>query len=81
MCSQFKLEQLVMSAVPDLVELGTNFALFLYRTDKHLMLEDIVDSQAARVLQKRESMENWQEFERTKREFVETKRELNEKII
>jgi hypothetical protein len=40
------------SNMPELVELGTTFALFLYRTDKNLMLEDIVDAQAARYLQK-----------------------------
>jgi hypothetical protein len=46
------------------------------------MLEDIVvEEDALKVLKKRDSVEIWKEFERTKVERVQLARQLNERII
>lgn len=71
-----------MSQDFDEATLGIDFALFLYRTDKNTMLEDIVvEEDALKVLKKRDSVEIWKEFERTKVERVQLARQLNERII
>lgn len=62
---QFRLQQLIMSQDYDEATLGIDFALFLCRTDKNTMLEDIVvEQEALKVLQKRDSTDIWREFER-----------------
>jgi hypothetical protein len=66
----------------DEITLGIDFALFLYRTDKKTMLEDIViEEDALKVLKKRDSVDIWKEFERTKVDSVQLARQLNERII
>ena len=67
--SQFRLDQLVLAKDQSEADLGIEFALMLYRTDKHTVLDEIVtDPHALKLLQKRDSIGLWNEFERQKQE-------------
>ena len=73
---------MILSKDYDEANLGIDFALFLFRTDKNTMLEDIVvEEDALKVLKKRDSMDVWKEFERQKVERIQITRQLNERII
>ena len=73
---------MILSQDYDEANLGIDFALFLFRTDKNTMLEDfVVEEDALKVLKKRDSVDVWKEFERQKVERIQIKRQLNERII